>query len=305
MDTSLPPVEAVLREELALGDAALASTVGIVRHLLISDDSSIFSDQIMARVRGMVDDVSRQLSEELFGRDGSEGAADARQHLNEQFLGDARVLEHVHALALEFQLTERLNARNATDPVVSSVLQSMLATKDAQAAEVAMQALAAQARFMQQMRRMELPLTELPRMLLRATFQAAAAFPDVDVSPLAALQERAEGESTRVELMTQVAENLGSNFLAALDVDRAGVSLFLTALAMGSGQPRETVTLSTTERQLARLAIALRAAGLKPDAIEQQFLYLHPEVSLPPNFDHLTVDRAAMLLADSNLTAGS
>jgi hypothetical protein len=57
--------------------------------------------------------------------------------------------------------------------------------------------------------------------------------------------------------------------------------------------------LSFADRQFARLALALRAAGLKQQAVEEQFLYLHPEISLPDGFDRLRADRAAALLAGS------
>ena len=61
----------------------------------------------------------------------------------------------------------------------------------------------------------------------------------------------------------------------------AGVALFLSALALRSGQPRDIVAVSTNVRQQARLALGLRAAGLKPQDIEAQLLRLHPE-SMPP-----------------------
>ena len=57
--------------------------------------------------------------------------------------------------------------------------------------------------------------------------------------------------------------------------------------------------LSFADRQFARLALALRAAGLKQQAVEEQFLYLHPEIALPDGFDRLRADRAAALLAGS------
>ena len=81
--------------------------------------------------------------------------------------------------------------------------------------------------------------------------------------------------------------------------------MFLSALALASGQDRDTAVLATNEGQLARLALALRAAGLKPTAVEEQFVSLHPEVSLPDGFDSLGADRAAALLARSGSFPGS
>jgi hypothetical protein len=93
---------------------------------------------------------------------------------------------------------------------------------------------------------------------------------------------------------------MGGGAIAALSVDHAGVAIFLSALSIGSGQDRDLTILSTNNRQLARLALALRASGLKPKAVEEQFAYLHPEFSLPEGFDDLRADRAAALLATSS-----
>lgn len=302
--TGAKPVETVLREELALGDAMLTTSAGVIRHLLANDDSSIFSDQVIARVRGMLADVARQLVLVAFGLDDLEEREDgeAQHHdLTEQFLSDPRFLEHAHALALEHQLAERLQARNSIDPVVSSLLQSLIADKDRETAEQAMGALAAQARYVQYQRRMELPLAELPPVLRMAAVDSAMAhIRDGDTEALEALQRAPEGHSNRIELLTQLVEQLGQQAHIALTVHHAGASIFLTALAMGAGQTRELATLATTDRQLARLALSLRAAGMRPDAIEEQFVYLHPDVTLPPGFDRLRADQAAALLAQSS-----
>jgi hypothetical protein len=93
---------------------------------------------------------------------------------------------------------------------------------------------------------------------------------------------------------------MGSTAPRALDIDRAGLAIFATALAMASGQPRDRTVLSFSERQYARLALALRAAGLKLPAVAAQFLYLHPEVELPEGFDGLSADRAAALLSSAS-----
>ncbi|MFN5819360.1 MAG: hypothetical protein ACK44Y_02890, partial [Novosphingobium sp.] len=58
------------------------------------------------------------------------------------------------------------------------------------------------------------------------------------------------------------------------------------------------------EGQLARLALALRAAGVRPENVEEQVLAIHPDVSLPEGFETLGADRAAALLARSFAGAG-
>ena len=58
-------VESVLRTDLAQGDAVLGTIAPILRHLVATDDSSVFSDEIIARVRGVIADIARQLMDEM------------------------------------------------------------------------------------------------------------------------------------------------------------------------------------------------------------------------------------------------
>jgi hypothetical protein len=92
---------------------------------------------------------------------------------------------------------------------------------------------------------------------------------------------------------------LGQKATRALAIDHAGVAIFATALAMASGQERGLTVLSFADRQYVRLALALRAAGLKQQAVEEQYLYLHPDIALPDGFEAMRADRAAALLASS------
>jgi hypothetical protein len=98
-------------------------------------------------------------------------------------------------------------------------------------------------------------------------------------------------------MISRLVTGMGGGAVAALSVGHAGVAVFLSALAIGSGQDRDLVALSTNEAQLARLAVALRAAGLKLTAIEEQVLAIHPDMAVPEGFDRLGADRAAALLA--------
>ncbi|MFN5779780.1 MAG: hypothetical protein ACK44O_09970, partial [Novosphingobium sp.] len=83
----------------------------------------------------------------------------------------AALLNHIHAQALEFQLGERLQARIALDPVLSPLLQALIASPDSTTAASAMALLAAQARYVQAQRRMQLPVGELPADLFHAILQ--------------------------------------------------------------------------------------------------------------------------------------
>jgi hypothetical protein len=303
---SVEAVGAVLRDELAHGDALIGTISPILRHLLANDEHSVFGDDIIARVRGMMSDVARQLLDQLaIGA----GAGEERDHLPahvaalvDSMVAHTGFLGHVHALALEWQLTERLQARLALDPVLSPLLQALVASPDPGVASSAMALLASQARFIQAQRRMQLPLVELPGDLVHAAVLAMRGHAGNDEAAAAAEQairtSYDEGRS-RLGLISRLITGMGGGATAALSISHAGTAMFISALALGSGQDRDMAVLATNEGQLARLALALRAAGLRQQAIEEQFVSLHPEVALPPGFEQLGSDHAAALLARS------
>jgi len=72
-------------------------------------------------------------------------------------------------------------------------------------------------------------------------------------------------------------------------------------LAHLTRQPRELAILACHERQAARLALSLRAAGLKRADVARQFMLLHGDFALPEGFDGLSIDQAASLLATSSV----
>ncbi len=312
-----PAVETVLCQELAQGDAVLESVNPILRHLLANDDHSLFNDAVIARVRGMVDHLARQLlmpQAKDIGHD--PGAADAAQiaALASRLVDQPVLLGHLHALALEWQLTERMQAGQALDPVLSPLIQTMIASPDGHAAGLAMSLLAAQARFGQTQRRMQLPLAELSADLFLTALQVAdahcagsnGAMPDAEATArLAALRQGHDQSRNRLGLIARLISAMGAGAANALVLTNGGVALFISALAVASGLDRDTCILATNEGQLARLALALRAAGLKPGSVEEQFSALHPEIALPEDFETLGADRAAALLARANAFAGS
>ncbi|GGZ95481.1 hypothetical protein [Novosphingobium arvoryzae] len=308
-----PQVEIALSDDLAHGDALIGTIAPILRHLLANDDHSLFSDEIVARVRGMMHDVARQLLDALSS---AAGNPDQRDHPGEHydaivhaFIADHAFLSHAHALALEWQLTERLQGRLALDPVLSPLVQALIASPDGGTSAIAMALLAAQARFVQNQRRMQLPLSELPADLLHTALKALRAPEGIEeihrVSAETAIRVQFDESRSRLGLIERLIIGMGGGASAALSITHAGAAMFLSALSLASGQNRDTAVLSTNEGQLARLALALRASGLKAQAVEEQFLSLHPEVSLPEGFDMLGADRAAALLARSAAYPGS
>lgn len=304
-------VERVMSEELSRADASAQTILPILRHLISAEVNSVFSDEILARVRGMLGDLASQLLEALVACRGGGGteSIDAGRIgvLTQAFTDNPQLLSHLHALALEWQLTERLQARLAIDPVVSPLLQSLIASPEQATQETAMRFLAAQARWCQAQRRMRIPLVELPGEILHAALMTLHVLDDEqrrladDCARVAAeVRGRYDEGASRLGLASHLIFTLGGGAQAALSVSSAGLALFATALGLTSGQSRDQVVFSTHESQMARLALALRASGLKEAAVEQEFLALHPDVVLPEGFGSLGVDRAAALLASAN-----
>lgn len=303
---SVESVERLLRDELAQGDAALSSAAPILRHLLVSEDQALFSDEVVARVRGMLTDVARQLLQAQIEAaqiaDGATFLAEREGTLAEALVSEPAFLRHVHALTLEAQLTLRLQGRGNADPVLSPLLQELVAALDETTAGIAMATLAAQARFIQHHRRMSLSLGELPAELFHTAlllFRSHNGDSDDAATAERALRQAYDESHGRLALLSRLVMRMGRHAPRALEVEHSGVAIFATALAVASGQERTLAVLSFTDRQYARLALGLRAAGLSQSAIEKQFICLHPDIVLPAGFEMLDSDRAGLLLSTS------
>ena len=299
--SELASVEATLRDALARGDAVLSAAAPTLRRLLASEDRGLHSDEVVARVRGMLADLARQLLEARAAVAGaSAAAASDRDGLIGALADDEALLGHLQALALEGCLADRLEARAGIDPVLSPLLEDLIVAGDEVLATAAISAITAQASFVQQQRGMTLPLGELPGELFHSALVALRRTAGDDESADAAEAElrRAFDESSgRLGLLSRLVMRTGSNAPGALDVERAGLALFATALAIAAGQDRAVTVRSFSERQSTRFALALRAAGLTQAAVETQFLVLHPEASPPRSLAGLRADRATALLA--------
>ena len=306
-DQTVDAVEQVLREELVRGDAILASAKPILRHLFANDDHALFSDEMIARIRGMMTHLASQL---LFAQAEAAGAEDRADYVAERedelafmLFDDTAFLAHAHARTIEAQLTVRLQGRSGIDAVLSPLVQELVAAREGEMAALAMSLLASQARFMQHHRRMELPLRELPGDLFHKALVVLRehASDDEEVAEAVERDLRAAYDESfgRLGLLARVVMAMGQRATRALAIDHAGVGIFATALSMASRQERDVTILSFADRQFARLALSLRAAGLKQQAVEEQFVFFHPEVALPQGFEMLRADRAAALLADS------
>jgi hypothetical protein len=307
-ETSVEAVETLLREELAQGDAMLSTATPILRHLLANDDQALFSDEVVARVRGMVSDIARQLlhaqAEAAAVVDHTAFLAEREERLAALLIEEPSLLAHVHALTIEAKLALQLQLRSNIDPVLSPLLQDLVASKDDFAAGSAMAVIAAQARFIQQHRRTALPVGELPGELFHRALLAFRSQAGESDHAAAAAENALRGcydeAHSRLGLISRLVMRLGKTAPSALDLDNSGLAVFTTALAMSSNQERSLTVLSFSDRQFARLSLALRAAGLREDALEEQLLFLHPGIGLPEGFENLSADRASLLLASSS-----
>ncbi|MDP5103999.1 MAG: hypothetical protein NWP98_08740 [Erythrobacter sp.] len=302
-------VEAILRDELAREDRAAAAVVPVLRHLLTSDAQALVSDAILARVRGMVVDCAAQMLNAMAGHGSATRAptpADPsrRDHAAldqwaEALLGETALLAFCHTLATESLLAERFQQRHAIDPVLSPLLQELIASDDPAIAALAMTTLAAQSRFIQSQRRMELPLGELPAELFHAVIARgfAGVADDQARTGLERLRRDYDEASSRLGLLARLVASMRRGAVAAIALDHAGLALFATGLAAQTHLPRETGVLACHEGQGARLALALRSAGLPLPMIERQFLLVEPSARMPRTIATLASDRAAALLA--------
>lgn len=304
MRSSDAPVEDFLRRELARGDAALATIGPVLAHLLSAGDHALFSEETVSRVRGMIDHLARQLEaatrEREVGNEGPCRRSEGDQSLAERLAAYQPLAAHCHAIAIEWQLASRLERRLGLDPVLSPLIQALIASDDPQTAAIAMAALASQARFVQQQRRMEHPLHELPADLydqaIAIMLDHAGGSQDAAASA-ERLRHGFDESAGRLALLSRLAEGMGAGARAALALSHAGVALFLTALGVLSRQDRSLAALATSEGQQARLALSLRAGGLKPREVEEQMLLLHPDGRPPGDLAGLAIDRSAAILA--------
>ena len=276
-----------------------AGACAVLRYMLTLEDDALFGEEVVARLRGMLADVARQLAEAAGAID-----ADTLQRLNEEITRCPTLIGHVHALALEWQATTRLEARLGVPLVLSPLLQALIASEDAATADAAMRFLAAQARFARNQTRMALPLGELPPEVLHAVLGIVAGQEDgvrastpepPDQKPasqaIAALYDEA---TTRLALAGRLVVAMGGGAVAALAPDHAGYALFASALSRACAEPREACILALQQGHGVRGGVMLRAAWRPLAEITAALLVLHPDA--PPCDLSDTSPEAAMAL---------
>ena len=300
--TPADPADHPLRTALWRGDRLHARSAPALQHLLAAPDHSLIEEAVVAQVRGMLADLARQLSE---ARSRARPIPAALQEaMQSRLLLDGDLRGHCQALALEWRLAQTLEAELAIDPVLSPLVQIWVAEADAATGALAMAALAAQARFAQAQRRMQLPLAELPAELFHAVLAAAR-----EVVPDDAPEAAAQGDASlragydeatgRLALLARLAREAGAQTTKALDVEEAGVALWLSALAARSGESRERTACAAADPHLGRILLTLRAAGAAPAEAERQALRIQPNAALPRGLAEIGTREAAQWLAEA------
>lgn len=295
-------VEAILRDGAAREARALSAVVPVLRHMLGAEAQGLVSDALLARVRGMIVDLATQLLAARTGHDPATRAGHddpvASDDLAATLLADERLLAHCHGLATESLIAERLQQRHGIDPVLTPLVQELVASQDSGVSALAMQVLAAQSRFVQAQRRMELPLGELPAELFHSLLARAQIQPG-DRPGLARLQADYDEARSRLGLLARIVSAMRRGAVAALALDHAGIGLFASALAAETRSARHSAVLACHEGQAMRLALMLRSARQTPAAIARQLELIDPAARLPDSLAALSPERAAGLLGDS------
>lgn len=286
-----------LRAALAAGDGLYLRSIPALKHMLFTGGSPLVGEAVIAQVGGLLSDIARQLAE---AHEAATGQAGGEAALAARLADSPALVSHCHALALEWRLVLRLESDLALDPVLSALLQTLVGEGEPDRGALAMRVLAAQTRFAQSQRRMQLPLAELPaelfhEALLTLRKVSGAAVEDADAHLRASY---GEGEG-RLALLGRLVDQLDASEWPVLDVEKAGLALWLSALALRAGQARDRVAVASSDPQLGRLLLTLRAAGAAPSEAERQAVTVQPDCALPRGLHEIGTREAAQWLAEA------
>jgi hypothetical protein len=292
--TPAEPADHPLRAALARGDRVHASSAPALQYLLAAPDQSLIGEAVVAQVRGMLADLARRL---VATRSAARPHPGAQEAVLARLSLAPELRAHCQALALEWRLARMLEGELAIDPVLSPLLQGWIEGPDAATGSLAMAALAAQARFAQAQRRMELPLAELPAELFHAALAAARDALGDESAGDAELRASYDEAASRLALLARLAREAGAQTARVLNLEDAGVALWLSALAARSGESRDRTACAAADPHLGRLLLTLRAAGAAPAEAERQALRVQPDAELPRGLEDVGTREAAQWLA--------
>lgn len=297
-------VEANFGDELARADRALRGVAPVLAHMLDTSGERLVTEAIIARIRGMLDNLAHRMLN-AGHRAGHRNVVDETEvnDLSELLSGEQSLLRHLYTLAVEALLTEKLERSASLDPVLSPLLQELIASDQPATADLAMRALASQSRFMQLQTRMELPIEELPADVLAIVLERCAdAGGNNSEAAGSAIKRLYDESSSRIGLLTALVAGMRKGAIAGLSIEHAGFALFASCLASLTDLRRDVAVLSCHEQPSVRLAVGLRAAGLEAADIETQLNILGNSSTNLRGIDALPPDRAKAIVARPEVT---
>lgn len=297
-------VDVFLRDEMARGNRALRSVAPVIGHMLDGEGPSLFGDAIVARLRGMIHDIAGQFVHKLpLNPENGDFLKACVDVAAQQLASDETVIDHLYSVALEGHLAAKLKQTASIDPVLSPLMQELIASDKPEIAEIAMSTMAAQSRFVQSQNRMEMPVGELPFEVFSRVLDLFEGAPfgvgshDIDAAITKFKRAYDEGAG-RIGLLARLSSAMHGGAIAALDLGHAGFAMFASAAASLTGLPREHAVFACHEAQIARLALILKAAGLGAHAIEGQLTLLGGTKPLPDGFAALSQSAARDILRE-------
>lgn len=297
-----------LHQALVRGDLVQNAQIPIVAELIGSSHAVFVSEEIAARVRAMIDCLAAEI-EEICQCVSPGDAKDCEGGEDfDELSACPSLLKHCLACAFEGELALRLEGSIGLDPVLSPLLQELVASERGETAELGMHAVTAQARFIQSYRRMSLSLGEIPAdilhdMLGRWEAVARKSRPEgVAEKVVEEVKSHYSEASSRAGLLARLFKALGKAAGPSLLLEHAGLGLFASALALRSGQTRDTTMLSMQAGQEARLALAMVSAGLREEQLVHQLGYFCAASFLPHGI--LGLDRqSARTILDTGMAS--
>lgn len=287
------PVDAILKDDLARGNRALRSVAPVIAHFLEGDAPNLVSDAIVARLRGMLSHIGEQLVSQGELKNHEATDSNAKSQLIDRLIGDEMVIEHLFSLALEWEITRGLEERISLDPVLSPLMQELIASQSPVVAELAMASMAAQSRFCQSQQRMELPLGELPHLVFARViehWEVVVAEPGSsgETAHIAELKAMFDEGAGRIGLLARLASAMRGGAIAGLDLAHAGLALFVSAGATLAGHDRGLAVFSCHAGQSVRLGLMLKAGGLSTQSIKQQIALLGGTKAIPGELERMS-----------------
>lgn len=275
--------DSALSELLATGEQTRRSLPSQLRHQIGFADPSLFDDELVARTRGLLVHLTAQIAGDRPQGSDNPDYREGRDAILRAVFTQPGLLAHCHALALEYRLTRKLAASAGIDPLLPTLLQELIASPSEPTSRLSSSFLAAQSRFLRDMERMQLPLRQLPAELLNIALgigREQSNDPLMADAIRQAVQASYDEGATRVALMQRLVSLPDYPQLRGWQVEQTGVPLFLAGLLPVAGPDYHDVVLSTTESQMARLALTLRTRGCNPRVVSRNLLLLHDRTAL-------------------------